>query len=1092
MSTSKHTFIILSLIIFFFISSASGANHRWNLLEGIDPNPADFKEFEIGKRIVYWHPRTIGEAIVGGDEVIYYFDRETLEPVDVIVHWRDDLPDVLPELNVTKKQAESMVEGYVQFSNLYYISPESYVFSPIQPTPKNPCWVVASIDEGKEITITVVDAVEGKILGYGISPPSYTGFSLAGPYSDNPCTEAWNGYYKDGDRSARYWFDIMGYSTEAMKWPTEEKVKSHIQSDSTAMFYEIAHSRYTYGILFASGCDNGFYELTTADEIDDWISDYTKMPFAFIASCFGMCDVNEGTLSYAFMMGSERDTATVGYCCMSCQKCSNCWYSHALNWQRDLFEHLNDGNTVKEAFDLANQAHPACYNNECMRFAGDPNFAVVPIVPRVPPFPSLSIVDDVNDANCVEPWNFIDENYLTYEICYNADGNEANNVIIVDQLPFEVDYYSSDPCGVYDSNSHMVTWELNDLSATDSGCIQLIVKVNMFARPSSSFRNYCEIRNDQYSRNATEKTNVCCWVDIIYVDINAAGCGSGLSWYHADPNLQSALKKAQLWECNEIWVAKGTYHTHTDPGSQYRDISFELVDGVAMYGGFTGSETSCNQRNWTVNETILEGDIDNSGYSDTDYLVTAKDLSQQTIVDGFTIKTGAKAGIKIDNNSLVIRNNKIIESQYFSDDGYKKGYGIECINYSSATITNCLIQNNDTCGIYCNGGSYVITDCNISGNGKVYTIDGGGVHNYNCSTLTIERCTFRDNEGHWGGGLYNYYSSPVVKNCIFSGNYATEYAGGVYNLVVYSSAEFANNIFFDNKAEDSGGGMVDEDTSPKIVNCTFSKNSTGNSGGGIHNYWYSNPDIRNCIFWDNYAEVSGDEIDNYLSNPTVSYCDVQGGWPGSININVDPCFVDANANNYHLDVNSLCIDAGDPNFNPNPPETDIDGEPRLVNGRVDIGADEYYWSPADFDKDEIVNFIDYAMLAGAWQSSSGQPDYNDTFDLEDDDTIDYDDLALFCDDWLWESCWNRTMESIMMGRGMGGGMSQSMIESASLTEAVYSPVEVEQQQPEQITQLDIEEMLKWLAEVWLDPEVQEAIDEADWLKFIESLKSDLE
>jgi len=67
-----------------------------------------------------------------------------------------------------------------------------------------------------------------------------------------------------------------------------------------------------------------------------------------------------------------------------------------------------------------------------------------------------------------------------------------------------------------------------------------------------------------------------------------------------------------------------------------------------------------------------------------------------------------------------------------------------------------------------------------------------------------------------------------------------------------------------------------------------------------------------------------------------------------------------------------------------------------------------------------------------------------------------------------------------------------MIESASLTETVYSPAEVEQQQPVQAEPLDIEEILNWLEEIWLDPEVQEAIDEAEWLKFIESLKSDLE
>jgi len=159
---------------------------------------------------------------------------------------------------------------------------------------------------------------------------------------------------------------------------------------------------------------------------------------------------------------------------------------------------------------------------------------------------------------------------------------------------------------------------------------------------------------------------------------------------------------------------------------------------------------------------------------------------------------------------------------------------------------------------------------------------------------------------------------------------------------------------------------------------------------------------------------------------------------------------------------------------------------RIYNYVLD--ADEIwelsYISPADFDKDEFVNFIDYAMFANAWQSSTGQPYYNDIFDLADNNSIDYNDLALFCKDWLWVASWTQSMESMMMGLGMG--------QSVSFTEGVYTSPPVEQKQSEQINQLDIEEMLKWLAEVWLDPEVQEAIDEAEWLKFIESLKSELE
>ena len=356
--------------------SKSYANHQWNLLEGYDPYPAEFKEREIGKRIVYWKIRMLGKARVQKDKIIYQFDKESKEIVDVIVRWRDDLPSVLPELKITKEKAESMVEGKVQLSQLYILSPKSVVFSTVRPTPENPCWVVASADEAKGLITTVIDALEGKILGYGIPPP-YTAFSLSGPQEQNPCSGVWRIWYEN----AQEWFDVMGYSTETAESPTEAKVQGHIQSQSTAMFYELAHGA---ADRFASGCDNGFYEITWADEIEDWISSYTKMPFTFLGSCEGMCETGDDTLSYEFRKGSTEDTATVGFCHMDVAPClTDCWWEDAFNWQDTLFECMSEGDTVRDAFDTADGLFPDCRDNECMRFAGDEDFAVVPIVFRV-------------------------------------------------------------------------------------------------------------------------------------------------------------------------------------------------------------------------------------------------------------------------------------------------------------------------------------------------------------------------------------------------------------------------------------------------------------------------------------------------------------------------------------------------------------------------------------------------------------------------------------------------------------------------------------------------------------------------------------
>jgi hypothetical protein len=109
----------------------------------------------------------------------------------------------------------------------------------------------------------------------------------------------------------------------------------------------------------------------------------------------------------------------------------------------------------------------------------------------------------------------------------------------------------------------------------------------------------------------------------------------------------------------------------------------------------------------------------------------------------------------------------------------------------------------------------------------------------------------------------------------------------------------------------------------------------------------SSSTITNCILWGNTAP-NGSQIDNTSgSTATVTFSDVQGGYSGTGNINADPCFVNAAGGNFHLLPDSPCINAGDPAFVPEPNETDIDGEPRVMLGRVDMGADEF--NPFDID-----------------------------------------------------------------------------------------------------------------------------------------------
>jgi parallel beta-helix repeat protein/predicted outer membrane repeat protein len=245
-------------------------------------------------------------------------------------------------------------------------------------------------------------------------------------------------------------------------------------------------------------------------------------------------------------------------------------------------------------------------------------------------------------------------------------------------------------------------------------------------------------------------------------------------------------------------------------------------------------------------------------------------------------------------------------------------------------------------GIFCNGSSPTITNCIITHNSA--NTGGGMLNLYSNPTLT--NCTFSSNTADLGGGIYCISSSPAITNCTISGNTAegkwpVNDGGGIY--CDNSSPKITNCTIAGNAAGRGGGVYSRQNSSPTIINCTISDNFAEDWGGGMARCCGS---IRNCILWDNWPE-------QIYRSSSVTYSNVQGGWEGEGNIDADPCFIDAASGDYHLLPHSPCINVGDPAGGYSG-QTDIDGEPRVMAGRVDMGADEFTCDPATLAKLEIM------------------------------------------------------------------------------------------------------------------------------------------
>jgi hypothetical protein len=381
--------------------------------------------------------------------------------------------------------------------------------------------------------------------------------------------------------------------------------------------------------------------------------------------------------------------------------------------------------------------------------------------------------------------------------------------------------------------------------------------------------------------------------EVIYVDVTAAGANNGTSWddaFSGSQGLVAAINSAVSGD--EIWVAAGRYI----PGTA-RTSSFILKNGVAIYGGFSGSETLLSQRNVAANVTILSGDVNNNdspypsttGWAENVYhVVTGTGRNQTAVLDGFTISRGFANGSGTDQ---------------------ERGGGVICTS-GNPTFRNLVVINNRV-------------------------TFGGGAFYLRTASPTITDCRIEANNGGSFGGACDMFTNcnPVWERCLIIGNTAAR-AGGV-EVFGTCQPDFFNCIFANNTSTSSGGGggmYVASSSNVDIINCTLYANaSTAVAGGGVLTSG-SNTRVRNTIVWANTGP-GGATAGNQLTGSayTVQYCCVMNGFTGAGNISTNPMLVNPAGRDFHPDFGSPVIDAGRNSDYSSQNLLDFDSAPRFVD-----------------------------------------------------------------------------------------------------------------------------------------------------------------
>ncbi|MCP4633092.1 MAG: T9SS type A sorting domain-containing protein, partial [candidate division Zixibacteria bacterium] len=290
---------------------------------------------------------------------------------------------------------------------------------------------------------------------------------------------------------------------------------------------------------------------------------------------------------------------------------------------------------------------------------------------------------------------------------------------------------------------------------------------------------------------------------------------------------------------------------------------------------------------------------------------------------GGGIRIGWQANTSITNN--VITGN-------FADSC---GGGIYSFYPVSAIINGNSITDNYSWGagggIMCAAGGTAIIinnsiECNLSST-------GAGIYCLSDNVSILENNIY-NNHSPFGAGIYCGSSDPTIKRNNIYNNYGVLRGAGIY-CNEYANPAITHNVIYSNY----GNGICCFLSDPVIFNNVIASNYSMETGG-IY-CWASSPQIMNSIIWANGDSGGTEILLEEGSDPYITFCDIQGGWEGEGNLDVDPLFRDPVNGDYHLmatycddPFDSPLIDAGNPDYG----DTLLDCDWGLGTEICDMGA----------------------------------------------------------------------------------------------------------------------------------------------------------